>query len=273
MMLDPKDPKAFRRSPDETEHTGRVRARVRFVPWFLVGALALSAAACSSSSKPAAPKASRSAAAARTSSPETVLASANGQYGSILVDSQGMTLYRFTKDSAGTSACNGTCATTWPPLTVASGTTPTSGAGVTGTLGTITRQDGSEQVTFNGSPLYTFSGDSAAGQTNGQGIENLWFVVSADGTGSPGSPASPGSTATAPSNTASTPTTTSSPTDSSSGADATPVQPPSSPATQSPTPTPTAAPTTAPTTTPTTSPPTTAPPSTTQTTTPGGYGY
>jgi len=82
---------------------------------------------------------------------------------SILVNSSGMTLYKFSADTAGMSACSGTCATAWPPLTVASGTTPKGGSGASGTFGTITRSDGTLQVTHNGDPLYTFSGDTSAG--------------------------------------------------------------------------------------------------------------
>ena len=81
-----------------------------------------------------------------------------------------MTLYKFSADSAGKSACNGTCATAWPPVTVATGSTPKGGSGAGGTFGTITRSDGTRQVTYNGDPLYTFSGDSAAGDTNGQNL-------------------------------------------------------------------------------------------------------
>jgi predicted lipoprotein with Yx(FWY)xxD motif len=99
---------------------------------------------------------------------------------SILVDSSGMTLYKFSADSAGMSACSGTCATVWPPLTVASGTTPKGGSGASGTFGTITRSDGSLQVTYDGHPLYTFSGDKSSGSTSGQNITSdggTWTVV------------------------------------------------------------------------------------------------
>jgi predicted lipoprotein with Yx(FWY)xxD motif len=78
-----------------------------------------------------------------------------------------MTVYTFTKDSAGVSNCKGGCATTWPPLTVPSGQTPTGGTGVTGALATITRDDGSRQVTYKGLPLYFFKSDSKPGDTNG----------------------------------------------------------------------------------------------------------
>jgi predicted lipoprotein with Yx(FWY)xxD motif len=99
---------------------------------------------------------------------------------SILVNSSGMTLYKFSPDSAGMSACSGSCATVWPPLTVASGTTPKGGSGAGGTFGTITRSDGSLQVTFDGHPLYTFTADKSAGSTSGQNITSFggtWTVV------------------------------------------------------------------------------------------------
>jgi predicted lipoprotein with Yx(FWY)xxD motif len=107
---------------------------------------------------------------------------------SILVNSAGMTLYKFSADSAGMSACTGACATAWPPLTVSSGTTPKGGSGATGTFGTITRSDGTRQVTYNGDPLYTFSGDSAAGDTNGQNITSdggTWTVVTVGAASTP----------------------------------------------------------------------------------------
>jgi predicted lipoprotein with Yx(FWY)xxD motif len=88
----------------------------------------------------------------------------------LVAGSNGMTVYTFTNDAAGSgkSACSGGCLTKWPALTVAAGATPTSGTGVTGQLGTIARADnGSLQVTYNGLPLYFYAGDKAAGDTNG----------------------------------------------------------------------------------------------------------
>jgi predicted lipoprotein with Yx(FWY)xxD motif len=108
--------------------------------------------------------------------------------GSVLVDSSGMTLYKFSADSAGTSVCTSTCATVWPPLTVPSGTTPKGGSGAGGTFATITRSDGSLQVTYNGDPLYTFSGDSAAGDANGQNIKSdggTWTAVTVSASTAP----------------------------------------------------------------------------------------
>jgi predicted lipoprotein with Yx(FWY)xxD motif len=102
-----------------------------------------------------------------------------GTIGVVLVaSSNGMTVYTFTKDTkdSGTSACTGGCIEKWPALTVAAGTTPTGGDGVTGTLGTITREDdGTLQVTYNGLPLYFFANDSAPGDANG--VYENWEAV------------------------------------------------------------------------------------------------
>jgi predicted lipoprotein with Yx(FWY)xxD motif len=128
-------------------------------------AVAALVAACGSTAATQTPAAPGGPAAGAT----TVMAKTIGG-ASLLVDGgSGFTLYLFASDTAGSgkSACTGSCATTWPPLTVASGTTPNAGAGASGTLGTIKRDDGTTQVTYNGSPVYHYSGDSASGDTNG----------------------------------------------------------------------------------------------------------
>ncbi len=99
--------------------------------------------------------------------------------GNILAGPDGRTLYIFTKDSPGKSVCEGQCLVNWPPL-MADGA-EIRGAGVTGTLGTITRPDGSLQVAINGMALYYWIGDTAPGQTNGQNVGGIWFVVYPDG--------------------------------------------------------------------------------------------
>jgi predicted lipoprotein with Yx(FWY)xxD motif len=105
----------------------------------------------------------------------------NTALGSFLVDSAGKTLYVFTNDTPGTSTCTGNCASTWPPL-LTNGA-PTTGTGVTASmLGTTTRADGSVQVTYNGWPLYYYSKDMAAGDTNGEGLFSKWYVMTAAGT-------------------------------------------------------------------------------------------
>lgn len=104
------------------------------------------------------------------------------QVGAVVTGKDGLSLYVFTKDTtAGQSACSGDCATNWPPLTVAAASDVTAGAGVTGALGTITRADGSLQVTLGGMPLYYFKGDAAAGDTNGQGLNGVWYLASPAG--------------------------------------------------------------------------------------------
>jgi predicted lipoprotein with Yx(FWY)xxD motif len=100
--------------------------------------------------------------------------------GTILVDSRGKTLYLYTPDRKGTSTCYGQCASFWPPLAA-------HGALVVGTglksslLGKTKRTDGSEQVTYNGHPLYYFAQDSKAGDTKGEDVQGIWYAVSASG--------------------------------------------------------------------------------------------
>ena len=100
--------------------------------------------------------------------------------GTVLVDAEGMTLYEFTEDKGTTSNCYGECEAAWPPLT-ASGK-PTAGEGaMSADLGTTKRKDGTLQVTYKGHPLYTFSGDSAAGEANGSELDGTWFVLNEAG--------------------------------------------------------------------------------------------
>jgi predicted lipoprotein with Yx(FWY)xxD motif len=106
----------------------------------------------------------------------TTLAVANdAKLGTILTDSKGMTLYIFKKDTPGTSNCYDDCAVNWPPLIVTDA--PTAPDGVTGKLGTTTRKDGKLQVTYNDEPLYYFIGDTKAGDTTGQDVGDVWYVV------------------------------------------------------------------------------------------------
>lgn len=107
----------------------------------------------------------------------------SGPMGTFLTDSSGKSLYMFASDSTTKSNCNGPCATFWPPLTT-TGAPHASGAVASGKLGTITRTDGSKQVTYNGHPLYTYNQDTAAGDTNGEGSTNFggkWWLLAASG--------------------------------------------------------------------------------------------
>ena len=113
----------------------------------------------------------------------TVNAADVGTYGTVLVNGDGMPLYVFSMDTGGTSACTGDCTTEWTPL--ASQGSPSAGDGVDATLlGTITRDDGTMQVTYNGHPLYTFASDTGAGDAAGQGMQDnggTWTLISATG--------------------------------------------------------------------------------------------
>jgi predicted lipoprotein with Yx(FWY)xxD motif/plastocyanin len=114
----------------------------------------------------------------------------NSDLGSFLVDVQGMTLYLYTKDSPNTSNCFDQCEKAWPPLLTTGKVA--AGEGVDDAmLGTITRKDGSTQVTYNGLPLYYFAKDANPGDVAGQKFGGVWFVVSANGVGIGMDPATP----------------------------------------------------------------------------------
>src|SRR5437588_6712934 len=97
----------------------------------------------------------------------------NGKSVTVLTNSQGLTLYYRTSDTA-SSVCSGGCASAWPPVIASS--TPSASSSLPGKLGLLSDANGS-QVTYNGHPLYTYSGDSSPGQSNGQGVGGVWFVV------------------------------------------------------------------------------------------------
>lgn len=117
-----------------------------------------------------------------TSSGTTVNVRSTG-LGKILVDSRGRTLYLFKKDTGPKSTCSGACASAWPPFRTSG--TPKAGSGVTASLlGTTTRSDGNDEVTYNGHPLYYYVGDQKAGDTNGQDLNQFgaaWYVLSPAG--------------------------------------------------------------------------------------------
>jgi predicted lipoprotein with Yx(FWY)xxD motif len=137
---------------------------------------ALSAAACSGGS-------GGSASAPVPSANGSLLSAQPTSLGTILVDGKGRTVYEFANDKNGESTCTGGCAANWP-FVPAPTSLPTALPGVSGQLGTTTRSDGARQVTIAGHPVYTFAGDSAPGQTKGQGIVldgGLWTVASPAG--------------------------------------------------------------------------------------------
>ena len=113
------------------------------------------------------------------------LESEDSSLGTILTDGEGRTLYVFLNDEVGgASTCTGDCAGSWPAFTT-TGEVETSGNDADATdpslIGTIAGADGATQVTYAGRPLYFFAGDQAAGDTNGQGVGDVWFVVSPKG--------------------------------------------------------------------------------------------
>ena len=109
--------------------------------------------------------------------PADVSLGGNDELGPFLVGPNGMTLYIFTNDAPGVSNCSGDCLANWPALTVEAGSEPTLQPGLAGTLGTITRDDGAVQVTFNDMPLYYWINDMGPGDATGQNVNEVWFVV------------------------------------------------------------------------------------------------
>jgi predicted lipoprotein with Yx(FWY)xxD motif len=101
--------------------------------------------------------------------------------GSVLTGPNGKTLYYFTTDSSTSTSCTGQCAVVWPPLVVPTGASAVLGSGASGTLGTVMRPDGSNQVTYKGHLLYYYEGDTAPGQDKGQGLDGTWFVATTSG--------------------------------------------------------------------------------------------
>lgn len=119
---------------------------------------------------------------------DQVATSTSAGLGPILVDADGMTLYFADEETAGSIKCTGECLGFWTPLTVSGSAAPQASGDLTQTLGTVARDDGKTQVTYNGHPLYTFKLDESAGQTQGNdftddfdGTTFTWHAITADG--------------------------------------------------------------------------------------------
>jgi predicted lipoprotein with Yx(FWY)xxD motif len=110
---------------------------------------------------------------------KTATAMVDGATKTILTNAQGMTLYYFTPDTTTVSNCTGGCAGTWPPLLITGSGSPTSATQLPGSLTAVANAHGT-QVQYNGHFLYTYDGDSAPGQTNGEGIAGKWHVATTD---------------------------------------------------------------------------------------------
>lgn len=147
-----------------------------------IAAVALITTACTSTHKAAAP--ARSSAAGSGSSASSVIVNTQkSPLGSYLAGTSGRALYLFASDTSSTSNCTGECAVDWPPLTTHDSVIASDGA-TSSDLATITRPDGTKQVTYAGHPLYYYAGDSGAGDTNGQGVDSfgaLWWLVAPSG--------------------------------------------------------------------------------------------
>jgi predicted lipoprotein with Yx(FWY)xxD motif len=161
------------------------RSAPRRASWLaLAAALGLLLAACAVEPELAESEADDTAPAEQAPSPGQApgqeVQAASTALGHVLVDGQGLSLYLFEPDAQGDSTCYDECATAWPPL-VTDGE-PTAGDGAdAGLLGTTTRDDGSTQVTYDGWPLYHWAGDQAPGDVNGQGVNDVWWLVGPDG--------------------------------------------------------------------------------------------
>jgi predicted lipoprotein with Yx(FWY)xxD motif len=145
-----------------------------------LAAFVLVLAACGSSGTSGSSSTTRPPASPTASASALKTMTINGTM--VVTDSKGLTLYSFAPDTSTTSKCNGACAGVWPPVKGPA----TAGAGVTGKLATITRADGSTQATYNGHPLYTYTGDTAPGQANGNGLNlsgGVWHEIPAAGSG------------------------------------------------------------------------------------------
>ena len=166
----------------ESRSTGLIR---RLAALLAVAALVAACGAGGGATNPPATAGPTTAAATTpaTSGAGLTLEVVTGSVGDYVAGKDGKALYIFPPDTGTTSACTGECATNWPPLIVAAIGDVSTGTGVTGALATITRDDGSLQVTLGGKPLYYFMNDTAAGQTNGHEANDVWFLAAPDGKG------------------------------------------------------------------------------------------
>jgi predicted lipoprotein with Yx(FWY)xxD motif len=165
--------------------------------WWVGPSLAAAAvvlAACGSNSSPSDPATSSPVVSATVQAnagvSSVVIKTMHTSKGTVLVNADGLTLYWFARDTATKSQCRGSCATYWPPVigtaSAAAGTALPHG------FGTIKRADGQIQATYDGHPLYTYAGDTAAGQVNGNDVKasgGLWWAVTPSGATLQASPA------------------------------------------------------------------------------------
>jgi predicted lipoprotein with Yx(FWY)xxD motif len=164
----------------------------------LLAVVALIAACSNAAGNPTTPPVSQAAPSAAASAAPSIAPSAapsepaaapvslalakGGDMGAYVTGADGLALYVFLNDvGKDTSQCTGDCAGNWPPVTVADIADVTAGDGVTGELGTVTRDDGSLQVTLGGAPLYYYVADQKPGDVKGQAVGDVWYLASAAG--------------------------------------------------------------------------------------------
>ena len=164
-----------------------MRLRLAVIP-LLLAVAALVAAGCGggtskASSGPYGGSNTTTAAVSSSGHATTIKTGHSSALGTFLVDNQGRTLYLFEADKGPKSTCNGACASAWPPETTSSPPKAAGGA-KSSLLGRSKRSDGTMQVTYHGHPLYRYAGDSRAGDTNGQGLDQFgaeWYVLAPKG--------------------------------------------------------------------------------------------
>ena len=148
----------------------------------VIGLSTLTACGGSSNASSSAPQSTPSSSAPATAGAAKLSTATVGNFGKVVVDGAGRTLYVYDVDTAkpSKSNCNGACATAWPPLLAGTGTPQVSGVSAS-LVGTVTRSDGTKQVTLAGWPLYYYANDAKAGDATGQAVGGTWWVVGANG--------------------------------------------------------------------------------------------
>ena len=144
----------------------------------LLALLAVSAvlAACGSGSSYGGGSKSDGSTSSSTGEAKAVSSAEKAKVGSVIVDAQGRTLYRFTAEAQGVPVCTGDCVGTWPPALASSST------GLPKHVATVKRPDGGQlQLTYDGHPLYRYAGDQSTADANGEGVGGQWYVVKAGG--------------------------------------------------------------------------------------------
>src|SRR6266446_1866213 len=151
------------------------RAFIVLVGLVLIMVVSACGSTTSTGSTQSTPTAAATPTTASTSTVQTAQATVKGKATTILTNAQGMTLYYFTPDAPAKLACTGGCAKTWPPLLFTGSGAPTGSTSLTGKLSVLNGANGN-QVQYNDHLLYTYSGDTAPGQTTGEGLFGKWFV-------------------------------------------------------------------------------------------------